>query len=102
MLRVRVAQPSDVEVGLVAGHELVVIECFEALGLGVFGAGFARQVAVDEAMQVLTGEFVFPQGEVLTGPEVVDPEFRSPDFSSRARCLHGAEDSHSGLADLER
>jgi hypothetical protein len=65
-----VFQPEDLEAGLVAGDEGLVVEIFETLGfLAPLTVG--RVVAVDEALSVVALERAGFQGEVFVGAQVV-------------------------------
>ena len=72
-----VAQPGDVQAGLVARQQLVVGERPEPLALHPLVARF-RVVAGDEVVEVLAPERVLFQREVLVGAQVVDPQLLRP------------------------
>jgi hypothetical protein len=78
-----VAQPEDVEADLVPGHQLVVGEPVEPLGLLAL-VPVLRVVAVDEVVEVVVGERVLLEREVLVGAQVVDPQLLRPRVSERA------------------
>src|SRR5690606_11484456 len=65
-----VAQPEDVEAGLVSRHQLVVGEAAEPLALLALSSP-AGLVAHDEVVEVGSAEGVGLEGEVLIGPQVV-------------------------------
>jgi len=96
VLQTVVLQPEDVEVRLVPLNELVVFVGLEPLGFLPIVA-VLRIVAVEEVLQVLERHRIPLEGEVLVGPEVVDPERLRP------RRLTGGlavEEKHIGLHPL--
>ncbi len=74
-----VADPEDVEVGLVTGHRLVVGEGLPASVGVVLGPCLGSLIAVlgvvagDEVVQIFAGERVLLEREVLVGAQIVDP-----------------------------
>ena len=72
-----VLEPEDVEVGFVAGDDLGVGEFLEALGFLALGDG-SGVIDGFEVVEVLVGEGIGLEGEVLVGAEVVDPEVFGP------------------------
>ena len=93
VLEAVVAEPGEVEAHLVAGHELVVGEAFEAVGLGAVLA-VVGVVAGYEVVEVGSGEGVLLEGEALVGAEVEDTELAGP---RRGGSLAALEEEDVGL-----
>ena len=72
-----IAEPEDIEVGLVALDQVLVGEAAEALGLAALVA-IGGVVAADKVVEVGAGEGVGLEGEVLVGAQVVDPKRAGP------------------------
>jgi hypothetical protein len=79
-----VSEPEDVEAGLVAVDEFViVVGSPPPVGI-LFGPSRRPLIAVlgivalNELVQVLTLQWIGLQGEVLVGSKIVDPELFSP------------------------
>jgi hypothetical protein len=77
VLEALIAQPEDVEAGLVPRDQLVVGDAAEPLGLLPLPS-VAGLVAGDEVVEVGPAERVGLEREVLVGSQVVDPQVRRP------------------------
>jgi len=67
-----IAEPEDIEIGLIALDQVCVVEGSKALSLAPLVTPHGI-VAADKVVQVGKGEAVGLQGEVLVGAEVMDP-----------------------------
>ena len=77
VLQALVLEPEDVQAGLVPFHQIVIAEGPEAFRL-LSVVPVLRIVAFDEVLQVLQLERIGLEGEVLVGPQVVDPQLLRP------------------------
>ena len=96
VLEAVVAQPQQVEAGLVAGDQLVVGVALEALGL-LAAVAVCWVVAGGEVVEVGSGEGVLLEGEVLVGAQVIDPQLAG---LGGLGTLAAAEEQHVGLHSL--
>lgn len=77
-----VFEPEDIEVRLVALHEVFIGEGLKTFGLFAFVAVFLI-VTYDKIIEVRAPERVFLEREVHVRPQVVDPELLGPRFFLR-------------------